>query len=94
MDKEKRKGENPVPDDVEEELSHPQLLSLRQIERFGWYLKFVRRPLFQERVAVVFSAEENKIGLLENDGKINMEPDIQVRELATGKSEASMGDVL
>jgi len=36
--------------------------------------------LFQEPVAVVFSAEGNKIGILEEDGRINMEPDIMVRE--------------
>jgi len=80
MDRDKRIGEIPVPDDYEESLSHLQLLALRQIERFGWYLKFVRRPLFQEQTAVVFSAEDNKICLLENDGKINMQPDLQVRE--------------
>lgn len=80
MEKDKRTGEKPVPDDFEVELSHPQLLALRQIERFGWTLKFVRRPLFQEQVAVVFSAEGNKIGLLEKDGRVNLEPDIEVRE--------------
>jgi hypothetical protein len=36
--------------------------------------------LFQETVPVVCSAEGDKIGILEEDGRINMEPDIKVRE--------------
>ena len=51
---------------------------------FSWLpeglVSFVRKPLFQEPVPVVFSAEGDKIGILEEDGRINMEPDIKVRE--------------
>jgi len=78
--KERRIGEKPVPDDYDEKLNYPQRIGLRQIERFGWNLKFVRRPLFMEPVPVVFNAEDSKMGLLEIDGKINMETDIDVRE--------------
>jgi len=80
MDGEKRKGAKPVPDRLEDVLNEMQMLALRQIEGFGWQLRFIRKPLFQEPVAVVFSAEGNKIGILEEDGRINMEPDIMVRE--------------
>ncbi len=92
MYKEKRTGEKPVPDDFEEALSYPQRLALRQIERFGWNLKFVRRPLFLERVAVVFNPEDNKIGLLGIDGKIDMQTDIEVRELSVKKENLNVGD--
>jgi hypothetical protein len=80
MDKEKRKGDKPVPEHLEEVLSEMQMLALHQVESFGWQLRFVRRPLFQEPVPVVFSADGMKIGILEEDGRINMEPEIQVRK--------------
>lgn len=37
-------------------------------------------PSPPQPVPVVFSAEGDKIGILEEDGRINMEPDIKVRE--------------
>jgi hypothetical protein len=64
MDSEKRKGDKPVPDRLEEVLNEMQMLALHKIEGFGWQLRFVRKPLFQEPVPVVFSAEGDKIGVL------------------------------
>ncbi len=80
MDNDKRKGDKPLPDHLEEALNNMQILTLHQMEGFGWQLRFIRRPLFQESVPVVFSAEGDKIGILEEDGRINLEPDIKVRE--------------
>lgn len=79
--------------DFVEALRYLQRLALRQIERFGWNLKFLRRPLFPERVAVVFNLEDNKIGLLEVDGKIDMQTDIDVRELGMKKENLNVGDI-
>jgi len=53
---------------------------LHKIEGFGWKLVFVRRPLFQESVVVVTDAGGNSIGVLEGDGRLNLDPDIQIRE--------------
>jgi hypothetical protein len=80
MDVEKRKGSTPVPDNLTGMLNQLQLLALRQIEQFGWSLRFVRRPMFQSVVPVVMDGQGAKIGVLEEDGRINMEPDIKVRE--------------
>jgi len=80
MATEKRKGDKPVPDNAAEMLNHLQLLALHKIEGFGWRLQFIRRPLFQDIVAVVVDSGGNKIGVLEEDGEINMNPDIEVRE--------------
>jgi len=80
MDKEKRTGEEPVPDNAIEMLNPMQVRALRQIESYGWQLQFIRRPLFQDPVPVVIDADGKKIGILEEDGRINMEPDIKVRE--------------
>jgi hypothetical protein len=80
MDQDKRKGEEPVPHNAIEMLNEMQVLALRQIEGFGWRLQFIRRPLFQDPVPVVVDSYGKKIGVLEEDGRINMEPDIKVRE--------------
>ena len=80
MDQDKRKGNEPVPHNAIEMLNEMQVLALRQIEGFGWRLQFIRRPLFQDPVPVVVDSEGKKIGILEEDGRINMEPDIKVRE--------------
>jgi hypothetical protein len=79
MDDEKRDREKPIPDNLEKILSEFQMMALRRIEGFGWELRFVRRPSFQTPTPVVFSADGAKIGVLEEDGRINMEPDIQLR---------------
>jgi len=80
MDREKRKGDEPVPDNAMEMLNQMQLLALRQIESYGWRLHFIRRPLFQDTVPVVIDASGKEIGILEGDGRLNMEPDIKIRE--------------
>jgi hypothetical protein len=78
-DKDKRKGEKPVPDNVEDLLNEDQMLTLRQIERFGWQLKFVRRPVFQQVIAVVVSSDGTQIGVLEDDGRLNLNHDVKLR---------------
>jgi len=80
MDREKRKGDEPVPDSATEMLNQLQILALRRIESFGWRLQFIRRPLFQDPVAVAVDGDGVKIGILEEDGRINMQPDIKIRE--------------
>jgi hypothetical protein len=80
MDDDKRTGEQPVPDNLQEVLSEFQLLALHRIEGFGWELRFVRRPLFQAAIPVVVNSDGTSIGVLEEDGRINMEPDIQIRD--------------
>lgn len=83
MDKERRTGEMPIPDALKDTLNDLQLIALQNIERFGWELRFVRWPLFQDAVPVVFNGEGNMIGVLEEDGRLNLESDIQVRKSTT-----------
>ncbi len=80
MSEDKRKGEAPVPGNVENYLNEAQLAELHKIEGFGWKLVFVRRPLFQETVAVVTDAGGGSIGVLEEDGRLNLDPDIETRQ--------------
>jgi hypothetical protein len=79
MNTERRTGKDPIPKNPERLLSDTQVLALHQIENFGWHLEFMRRPLFQDPVAVVINADRTQMGVLEEDGRINMEPDIKIR---------------
>ena len=80
MEQDKRKGDKPLPDNIQDYLTTEQLSSLRKIEGFGWQLKFIRRPLFQKAVAVVVNPEGTAIGILEEDGKVNLDTDIVLRD--------------
>ncbi len=80
MSEDKRKGDKPVPDNVEQYMNEAQLSELHKIEGFGWKLLFVRHPLFQDPVLVVADANGRTLGVLEEDGRLNLEPDIQTRE--------------
>ncbi len=80
MMEEKRKGVKPIPDNVYNYLNDAQLAELRSIEQFGWNLKYIRRPLFQEQVVVVTNPDGRSIGVLEDDGELNMAPRIETRE--------------
>ena len=96
MNQEKRRGNKPVPDNLNEILNERQQHKLRQMEGFGWSLEFVRRPLFQDPTVVVRNAEGNRIGTLEKDGSIDMLPDIRLRKqereiLPPPKSKVSGG---
>lgn len=66
--------------EIENRLSLDQLVSLRQLESFGWGLRFIRQPLFQNPVPVVFQANKKAVGILEEDGRLNISVDIQTRQ--------------
>ena len=80
MNNERRKGVNPVPENFEELLNEAQLRTLRSIRRFGWQLYFIRRPLFQEVVPVLISRDGDKCALLEANGSINEQVNLDIRD--------------
>lgn len=82
MNVENRKGMEPVPANAESMLNTGQRQALHQMENFGWRLYFIRRPLFANILVVIVNGEGNKVGVLEEDGRINMEPDIKLRAAA------------
>lgn len=90
MDRERRKGQEPLPANLEDTLNDAQLVALPVLERFGWELRFVRRPLFQDAVPVVCNAEGTMVGVLEEDGRLNLQVDVQVRgSTSTEDTEAA-----
>ncbi len=89
---EKRKGDSPVPEDLESYLNTAQIIALRQIQSFGWELTFVRRPLFLEPVAVITNPEGSRVGTLEADGRIDLQQNFKLREeAATATKEEKAG---
>lgn len=81
MDREKRKGSIPIPDNLKELLNAAQLQALSGMKYSGWELRYLRRPLFQEPVLVVQNPNDGRIGILDKDGSIRIQTNIEVREL-------------
>lgn len=79
MENDRRRGQEPVPAQLHDVLNEVQLLELRQVEDFGWSLQFIRRPLFQDVIPVVYSPDTRSYAIIEKDGRINKDPDIEFR---------------
>ena len=80
MGEEKRNVVSPIPENLKEVLNKAQLMTLHKMEGFGWRLEFVRRPLFQGIVPVLFHPDSKESGVLEEDGTLNMQSKINLRE--------------
>jgi hypothetical protein len=68
-----------VPIDLRRYLNELQLRALHSLERFGWYLWFVRRPLLMQPVVVVNNPESTQHAVLEEDGSVNLKSQLHVR---------------
>ena len=79
MTEDKRTNQKSIPDDLEKVLNRKQMAILGQIQHLGWELKFVRMPMFLEAVPVVYNAKFGQIGILDPDGNISLEEEIEVR---------------
>jgi hypothetical protein len=80
MDEDKRTGEKPIPLNVEDYLNDLQQDILRVVKQYGWTLKFVRRPDNETPVIVIEEKDGSQVGVLEENGAINYESDIVIRE--------------
>lgn len=65
---------------LREGLTPAQLKALETLEQFRWTLKFVRRPMFQDPIPVVFDRTGERWAVLEADGSINQSPGFRLRE--------------
>ena len=77
--KERRVGEVAIPDDMRSELTEMQHQTLSRLEGFGWSVGFVRRPLFQDRVVVLFDQSGQQHAILNEDGEIDKTTELEVR---------------
>lgn len=78
--KDKRNKQPAVPGNVGDYLNSDQQLALTNLRKFGWEIKFIRRPLFQESIVVLMNSDGRKIGVLEKDGRINTDPKLVIRD--------------
>jgi len=61
-------------------LTPAQLKALETLEHFHWTLKFVRRPMFQDPVPVVFDRSGTRYAVLEADGTLNENSGLRLRD--------------
>ena len=76
---ERRKGEQRSTRDMRAELNEAQRDTLTELERYGWQLKFIRRPIFQPSIPVVFDGDRKSFAVLEPDGTLNEHPPFDIR---------------
>jgi len=62
------------------QLNENQLMTLHDLERFGCELKFIRRPLFQDPIAVVIDGDRKSFSVLRPDGTLDDHPDLKLRD--------------
>ena len=79
MSEEKRIGELPIPVDVDDYLNDLQKVILEKIGKFGWTLKFVRRPANDKAIIVIQDQDGKKIGVMQEDGEIKFDNEIELR---------------
>ena len=79
-DKERRRAEKALQAALRRELNVAQQLTLSGLEQFGWELKFVRRPMFQASIPIVFDGDRKKYAVLEPDGTLNENPGFKIRD--------------
>ena len=77
---ERRTGTHKSGRELRSELNDAQLETLNELERFGWQLKFIRRPMFQPSIPVVFDGDRKHYAVLEPDGTLNEHPAFTIRE--------------
>ena len=79
MDRERRKDDSPGRAQLRAGLNEDQRLALSELERFGWELKFIRHPMFQDSVPVVFDPDRNHFAVLRADGTLDEDPGFVIR---------------
>lgn len=77
--RERRTGQVAIPDDMMSELNELQHQTLARLEGFGWSVGFVRRPLFQDRVVMLFDPTGRQHAVLNDDGSIDTSDDTLIR---------------
>lgn len=61
------------------ELNAAQAAALAELEHFGWELKFIRHPMFQDSVPVVFDPDRTHFAVLRGDGTLDEHPPFDIR---------------
>ena len=65
--------------ELRKQLNEAQRTTLNELERFGWEIKFIRRPLFQDPIPVVFDGDRKSYSVLRPDGTLDDSPGFDIR---------------
>lgn len=76
---ERRRGDPPIPNNLDELLTPEQRHGLRQVESFGWRLAFVRHPLFQETTVIVTRPDNSAYACITEHGDLEFSPELVIR---------------
>ena len=79
---ERRTEEQQTQDDLKRMLNKQQMNTLRQMETTGWKILFIRNHLFESMITALGHSEDGSIVVLEEDGSINKEHDLDIRNNA------------
>lgn len=79
-DRERRKTEHELISALKRDLTDDQRDTLTQLERFGWTLKFVRHPPFQEPTAVILNPDTRRFAVIGADGKLDEQASLLFRD--------------
>lgn len=78
-DNERRRQERQASSLLKRELNEDQRLTLADLERFGWELKFIRRKPFQAPIPVIFDGDRQRFAVLREDGTLDESPGFDIR---------------
>ena len=76
---ERRIGIDAIPEDMRTRMTDLQRNTLAKLRGFGWSIKFVRRPLFQDQVIVLVDASGEQHAILQEDGSIIRNMELTIR---------------
>ena len=79
QDRERRRQETASGASLRTLLNEAQRLTLRDLERFGWELKFVRCPQFMDSIPVVFDGDRKTFAVIRTDGTLDENPGFEIR---------------
>lgn len=78
-EQERRNNQKMLSAELKRQLNSDQRMTLSELERYGWELKFIRRRPFQEPVPVVFDGDRKKFAVLRADGTLDENPGFEIR---------------
>jgi len=77
---ERRKTEGRPTITLRRDLNQDQQFALAELEKYGWELKFIRRPMFQQPIPVVFDSDRKSYAVLLPDGTLDHNPGFNIRK--------------
>ena len=77
--KERRIGIDAIPNDSKSQLTGLQQGAGARLEGFGWSIKCVRRPLFQDMTVVLVDPSGADHAILRDDGSVDRNIDFSLR---------------